>query len=151
MLYLGSDHGGFALKQEIKAFLTKTKTPFKDVGSDSVDSVDYPDYAKAVAQKVAQKPAENRGILVCGTGIGMSIAANKVPGIRAAMIYDDFSAKMAREHNDSNIACFGGRTQKPADVTRWLSIWLQTPFAGERHQRRVQKITAIEEESEVRA
>jgi len=147
MLYLGSDHGGFALKQQINAFLAKKKIRFEDLGTETEDSVDYPDYAQAVARKVAAKPAENRGILVCGTGIGMSIAANKVPGVRAAMIYDDFSAKMSREHNDSNVACFGGRTQKPADVTRWLAIWLGTPFAGERHQRRVKKIAKIEEKN----
>ncbi len=144
MLYLGSDHGGFALKQDIKTFLKKKNIAFQDLGTENEDSVDYPDYAQAVARKVAEKPSENRGILVCGTGIGMSIAANKVPGIRAAMIYDDYSAKMAHEHNDANVACFGGRTQKPHDVTRWIAIWLETPFAGDRHARRVHKISSIE-------
>lgn len=144
MLYLGSDHAGFALKEQIKVFLKSEKIAFEDLGVHSEESVDYPDYAEKVGKKVVQN-AKNRGILVCGTGIGISIAANKVTGIRAALIYDDFSAKAASEHNDANIACFGGRTQKPAKVKRWIRIWLQTPNSSEeRHRRRVKKISAIE-------
>lgn len=142
-LYIASDHAGYALKESIKTALKARKTAVEDLGTNSEESVDYPDYAAKLAGKVSQNP-KNRGILVCGTGIGMSIAANKVPGVRAAMIYDDFSAKAAAEHNAANVACFGGRTQKPADAARWVRRWLDTPFEGGRHQRRVDKIAKIE-------
>ncbi len=144
MLYIGSDHAGYALKEQIKALLKAEKIAYEDVGVHSDESVDYPDYAEKVGHEVARKAA-NRGILVCGTGIGISIAANKMHGIRAAMIYDDFSAKAAAEHNDANVACFGGRTQKFADVKRWIRLWIRTPFSTEeRHRRRVEKIRKIE-------
>ncbi|MBI2445079.1 ribose 5-phosphate isomerase B [Candidatus Micrarchaeota archaeon] len=144
MLYIGSDHAGYALKEKIKAHLTAEKITFEDMGVHTEESADYPAYAEKVGRAVAAKPGD-RGILVCGTGIGISIAANKMPGIRAAMIYDDFSAKAAAEHNDANVACFGGRTQKIADVKRWIRLWMQTPFSKEeRHRRRVQEIDRLD-------
>jgi len=144
MLYIGSDHAGYALKEQIKATLKADNVSFEDVGVHSEEPADYPDYAEKVGKLVAKK-AGNKGILICGTGIGISIAANKLPGVRAAMIYDDFSAKAAAEHNDANVAAFGGRTQKIADVKRWIRLWLNTPFSkDERHHRRVDKITRLE-------
>ncbi len=144
MLYIGSDHAGFTLKERLKGFLQKKGVAFEDLGANSEESVDYTDYAAKVAKKVAQDP-KNRGIITCGTGIGVSIAANKIAGIRAAVIYDDFTAKSASEHNNANIACFGGRTQKAKDVEKWVGIWLTTPFSSdERHQRRIRKIAELE-------
>ncbi|MBI5225737.1 ribose 5-phosphate isomerase B [Candidatus Micrarchaeota archaeon] len=147
-LYIASDHAGFALKEKIKAALKVQKITVEDLGTNNEESVDYPDFAETLSRRVAQKPEQNKGILVCGTGIGMSIAANKVPGVRAAMIYDDFSAKAASEHNDANVACFGGRTQKIGDVKRWIEKWMKTPASLEtRHRRRIDKITEIEEKN----
>ncbi len=146
-LYIASDHAGYELKEQIKAALKAQKTTVEDLGTETEASVDYTDYAETLARRVTQKTG-SKGILVCGTGIGMSIAANKIPGIRAAMIYDDFSAKAAAEHNDANVACFGGRTQKIGDVKRWIETWMKTSASQEpRHRRRIEKITEIEEKN----
>lgn len=140
MLFLGCDHGGFKLKQEIKLFLEKNKIVFHDLGCFNETAVDYSDIAFALANKVLENPS-NKGMLFCGTGIGMSIAVNRLSGIRAALIYDDFTAKSSKEHNNANIACFGGRTQSPVKAKRWVKLWLSTSFSGdERHVRRLKKI-----------
>jgi ribose 5-phosphate isomerase B len=140
---IGSDHGGFRLKQEIIRLLEEMNIAYEDFGCTSEDSVDYPDYAKIVAQKVAGGEF-SRGILLCGTGIGMSIAANKVPGIRCALVHDCFSAKATREHNDSNVLAMGERVIGPGLAREIAKIWLTTEFSGGRHERRVAKIRAME-------
>ncbi|BCU83271.1 putative sugar phosphate isomerase YwlF [Polycladomyces abyssicola] len=141
---IGSDHGGFRLKEEIKKWLQEKEIAFEDVGCDCPDSVDYPDYAQPVAERVA-KGEFNRGILVCGTGIGMSIAANKVKGVRCAVVSDTFSARMSREHNDANVLAIGERVVGPGLAREIVEVFLETEFAGGRHQRRVEKIGALEE------
>ncbi len=141
---IGSDHGGYQLKQAIKSFLDSMKISYEDVGCHSLDSVDYPDYALPVAERVANGKAD-RGILICGTGLGMSIAANKVPGIRCAVVSDEFTARMSRAHNDANILAIGERVVGPGLAIEIVRTWLETEFSGERHQRRVEKIKKIEE------
>lgn len=140
---IGCDHGGYQLKEEIKRYLQDTGIEYTDFGTYSEDSCDYPDYAKLVAEAVAAGQY-TRGILICGTGIGMSIAANKVPGIRAALCHDCFSAKATREHNDSNILCMGERVVGRGLAMEIVKIWLSAEFTGGRHQKRVDKITEIE-------
>jgi ribose 5-phosphate isomerase B len=143
-IVLGADHGGFELKEYIKTFL-KSQSQFavNDLGTHSLDSVDYPIFGKAVAEAVARGEAQY-GILVCGTGIGISIAANKVNGIRAALVYDELTAKMSREHNNANVLCLGGRTTEPSKALKLVEIFLSTTFEGGRHQRRLDEIAAIE-------
>lgn len=143
MIAVGSDHGGYALKQQILRYLKENGFEYKDYGCFSEQSVDYPDFALPVAEAVAGGEAE-RGILVCGTGIGVSIAANKVPGVRAALCHDCFSAKATREHNDSNVLTMGERVIGSGLALEIVDIWLHTPYAGGRHQARIDKITAIE-------
>lgn len=145
MIAIGSDHGGYALKEEIKGWLTKNGYSFKDFGCDSTESVDYPDYAKPVAEAVASGECE-KGILICGTGIGISIAANKVKGIRAACCSDCFSVDQTRRHNDANILCMGGRVVGAGVALMMTEIFLTTEFEGGRHVRRLEKITQIENE-----
>ncbi|MCI2429619.1 ribose 5-phosphate isomerase B [Candidatus Acetothermia bacterium] len=139
---IGSDHNGLALKQTLLAGVLQGDT-VHDVGVFASESVDYPDIAFAVAQAVASGEFD-RGILICGTGIGMAIAANKVKGIRAAACSDVYSAKMSRRDNDANILCFGGRVLGPGLAAEIVTIWLAEEFAGGRHQRRIEKITAKE-------
>ena len=141
---LGSDHGGFALKQAMIAHLQECGVDFQDLGIYCNESADYPDIAVKVAEAVARGEYE-RGVLFCGTGIGVSIAANKVPGIRAANCHDVFSAQMAREHNDANILTMGERVIGPGLAALILDTWLKTEFAGGRHARRVGKMTAYEQ------
>ena len=143
MIALGCDHGGYNLMGEIKALLDEKGFEYKDFGTDSEKSVDYPDFAKPVATAVSDGECE-RGILVCGTGIGMSIAANKVPGIRAALCGDCFSAEMTRRHNDANILCLGARTTGAGLALKIAEIFLDTPFEGGRHAARVEKIMKLE-------
>ncbi len=144
MIAIASDHGGFALKNTLIERMRERGDAFEDLGCYTEERVDYPAYAEAVARGVADGTYE-RGVLVCGTGIGMSIAANKIPGIRAALCADCYSAQMTREHNDSNILCLGGRTLGPALAMRILDIWLDTPFSGaEHHARRIARIGALE-------
>ena len=142
---MASDHGGFALKEEIKQRLSgMTDIDLVDFGTDSESSVDYPDYAKEVAKRVANGEFD-RGILICGTGLGMAIAANKVRGIRAVTVHDPYSARMTRLHNDTNILTMGGRVIGPDLAEEIARVWLGTPFDGGRHSRRLDKIKAMEE------
>lgn len=140
---IASDHGGLHIKEEIKALLEDIGYKYEDFGCHCDDSVDYPDYALPVAEKVA-KGEFDRGILVCGTGIGMSITANKVKGIRCALAHDTFSAKATRQHNDSNILALGERVIGPGLAREVAQIWLETEFEGGRHERRIGKITDLE-------
>jgi ribose 5-phosphate isomerase B len=143
MIAIGSDHGGFALKEEIKKHLTEKGIPFRDYGTDSEASCDYPIYAEKVCRAVTGGEAE-KGILCCGTGIGMSMAANKVKGIRAACCSDTFSAKFTRLHNDANVLCFGGRVVGAGLALQLVDAFLDTEFEGGRHQRRIDKVMALE-------
>ncbi|WP_282924194.1 ribose 5-phosphate isomerase B [Mediterraneibacter massiliensis] len=145
MIALGSDHGGYELKEEIKKYLEAQGIAVKDFGSFTPEAVDYADVAYEVALSVAQEECE-KGILCCGTGIGISIAANKVQGIRAACCSDCFSAKMTRMHNDANILCMGGRVVGAGLALMMTDLFLTTPFEGGRHQRRIDKIAKIEKE-----
>jgi ribose 5-phosphate isomerase B len=141
---IGSDHRGVELKQSIINQLEETGHSYEDFGSSTTESVDFPDFALPVAKGVAGGDFE-RGILICDTGIGMSIAANKIKGIRAALCYNVFNARRARQHNDANILCLGGgegQLQEPA--AEIVSAFLTTEFEGGRHQRRIDKITAME-------
>ncbi|ATO49187.1 ribose 5-phosphate isomerase B [Brevibacillus laterosporus] len=140
---LAADHGGLHLKEEIKKLLTSMQITFEDFGCNCETSVDYPDYALPVAEKVASGEFD-RGILVCGTGIGMSIAANKVRGIRCALVHDTFSAKATREHNDTNMLAMGERVIGPGLALDIVKIWLGTDFEGGRHENRVKKVMDIE-------
>lgn len=140
---IGSDHAGLSLKNEVVKHLEKTGIEFKDFGTFTEDSTDYPDYAEAVAEAVAAKNFDF-GILVCGTGIGISIAANKVPGIRAALCSDTFSAHSSREHNDANILALGARVLGTGLALDIVDNFLNASFLGDRHLKRINKITAIE-------
>lgn len=140
---LASDHAGFDLKEQVRQWLDAWSVPVRDFGCGSLESVDYTDYAIPAVSAVTSGDCD-RAILVCGTGIGMSIAANKFPGIRASLCHDLFSAKVTREHNDSNVLCMGSRIIGPGLAEEIVRAWLETPFAGGRHQRRLDKIAAIE-------
>jgi ribose 5-phosphate isomerase B len=140
---ISADHGGVQLKNEIVQLLEELGIEYEDFGCDGSCSVDYPDYALPVAEKVANGEFD-RGILICGTGIGMSIAANKVNGIRCALCHDVFSAKATREHNDSNVLAMGERVIGPGLAREIAHAWLTTEFSGGRHERRVEKITQYE-------
>ena len=143
MLLIGSDHAGFALKKVLVEELERRGVAYTDVGAFSGEAVDYPNIAAKVARAVAAGEAE-RGILVCGTGIGMSMAANKVQGIRAAVCHDVFSARMTRMHNDANILCMGERVIGPGLAVDVMNAFLDAAFEGGRHQRRVDLITELE-------
>ncbi|SHH50947.1 ribose 5-phosphate isomerase B [Clostridium grantii] len=140
---LGSDHGGYSLKVEIIKHLESKNIEFKDFGTYTEESCDYPDYAEKVAVEVSNKNYDF-GILICGTGIGISISANKVPGIRAALCHDTFSAHATREHNDANILAMGERVVGPGLAIDIVDTFLNSQFEGDRHARRVNKITEIE-------
>ncbi|MDZ5711241.1 ribose 5-phosphate isomerase B [Jeotgalibacillus haloalkalitolerans] len=140
---LASDHGGTNLRKEIADLLKEMNIEFEDFGCDCEGSVDYPDYALPVAEKVAAGEFD-RGILICGTGIGMSIAANKVKGIRCALVHDTFSAKATRGHNDSNMLAMGERVIGPGLAREIASIWLQGEFEGGRHENRINKMSEYE-------
>lgn len=140
---LGADHGGYELKEFLKRFLLESGYEARDLGTDSTASVDYPDFAGAVAQSVASGAAW-RGIVIDSAGIGSAMAANKVPGVRAAQCYDRATARNSREHNDANVLSLGARLLTPEQAREIVRVWLETEFAGGRHQRRVDKITAIE-------
>lgn len=140
---LGADHGGYRLKEEVKKHLEKKGFEVIDCGTNSTESVDYPKYASAVGQAVLSGEAE-QGILVCGTGIGISIAANKIPGIRAALCSDTFSARMAREHNNANVLAFGARVIGPGLALDIVDAFLAADFTGGRHARRVDMLSALE-------
>ncbi|MDR1797296.1 MAG: ribose 5-phosphate isomerase B [Clostridiales Family XIII bacterium] len=136
---LASDHGGFSLKEEVKRALLAQGHEVVDLGTDSEESVDYPVFAQKCAQAVASGDC-GRGILFCGTGIGMCMAANKVKGIRCAVATSDEYARLAAEHNHANILALGGRFTEPADALRYIGIWLTTEWAGGRHGRRVEEL-----------
>lgn len=136
---VASDHAGFVLKEELKRYLRELGQEVFDHGTDSPDSVDYPDYAKKVALDVS-KGRYARGLLVCATGIGMTIAANRFPSVRAALVKDPFSAEMSVRHNNANIIVFGAKTTSVNEAKAWLKIWLDTEFEGGRHERRLKKI-----------
>ena len=141
---VGSDHAGFALKEKVRDYLVSRGYEVEDHGTDSTEAVDYPDYAERVATRVATKEVAF-GVVICGIGVAMAISANKVPGIRAAPCNDTLTARMAREHNDANVLTLGGRVVDESTARKILDVWLATPFGGGRHQRRVDKIAAIEQ------
>lgn len=144
-IYIGSDHAGFKTKEALKNFLITKKLKTVDVGAFKGENVDYPDYAEKVGRKVA-KDKGSLGILICGTGIGMSIAANKVKGIRAANPFNEETAKLAKEHNDANIICIAGRTYKAGKAKKIISAFLKAKSPKEaRHKKRIKKISKIEE------
>jgi len=140
---IGSDHAGFPVKETIRKYLEAAGYAVDDLGTSSEESVDYPDYGKAVGERVASKQAE-LGIAVCGSGIGISIAANKVPGIRAALAHDVMTARLAREHNDANVLALGGRIVTAQAAVEMVQTFLTAAYLGGRHQRRLDKITQIE-------
>jgi len=143
-IVIASDHGGFRLKQEIIKQLEGKNIEYEDFGAYSEESVDYPDYGQSVGEAVASGKFD-RGIVICGTGIGISIAANKVPGVRAALCGDCFSAKASREHNNANVLALGERVIGVELAKMIVDVWLDTEFAGGRHERRVGKIGNIED------
>ncbi len=143
-VFIGSDHAGFAVKGFVIELLQKRGYEVEDMGTYSSERVDYPDYAAKVARAVADNPG-TWGVLICGTGIGMSIAANKIKGIRAAEVHDYYTAQMARAHNDANVLCFGERVVGPGVIESIIDAWCTTEFEGGRHAGRVEKIMALEE------
>ena len=145
MIAVGSDHGGLELKEAVKSALVARGLDVEDYGTDNGDSVDYPDFAEKVAAAVSHGDIE-LGILVCGTGIGMSIVANKFPGVRAALVTDEFMAQMAKEHNNANILVLGGRVLAEDLAVKMVNVWLDSSYEAGRHQRRLDKITRLEEE-----
>jgi ribose 5-phosphate isomerase B len=147
---IGSDHAGFSVKETIRKYLGSAGYAVSDLGTSSEESVDYPDYGKAVGERVVSKQAD-LGIAVCGTGIGISIAANKVPGVRAALAHDMNTARLAREHNDANVLALGGCVVTGEAVIEMVQVFLTTAYLGGRHQRRLDKISAIEKEERAAA
>ena len=147
MIAIASDHGGLETKEEIKTFLQSAGHTVADLGTNNSESVDYPDFGIDLSKRVAAGEFEN-GILVCGTGIGMSIVANKVPGIRAALVGDIFSARMSKEHNNANVLVIGGRVTGKGLAIELVRTWLEAKFEGGRHQKRLDKITDLENESQ---
>jgi ribose 5-phosphate isomerase B len=144
IVIIASDHAGLRLKEKVKKYLARKKIEYEDLGTESLTPVDYPDYALRVAEKVA-KNKKARGILICGTGTGMTIAANKVKGIRAVAAYDAYSAKMSRMDNDTNVLGLRGRFFPFERIKKIIKVWLDTPFSGEkRHKRRIKKIEDYE-------
>jgi ribose 5-phosphate isomerase B len=143
VIALGADHAGFALKEDVRAWLIERGHRVIDFGTHSTDSVDYPDFAVVVGRAV-QDGVAAQGVLVCGSGIGMAIAANKLAGIRAAVAADEETARLSRQHNDANVLALGARATAREQARRILEVWLATAFEGGRHARRVGKLTAIE-------
>jgi ribose 5-phosphate isomerase B len=140
---LASDHAGYAEKERLKAILSDLGVEFEDLGTGSEASVDYPDYARAVAEQVAAGRVE-QGLLVCGSGTGMAMTANKVPGVRAAVAWSEEVARLARQHNDANVLAIGARTTPPDDIPKIVRAWFSTDFDGGRHAARVAKISEVE-------
>jgi ribose 5-phosphate isomerase B len=143
-IVVGSDHAGFALKQYLKGRLGEWGFTVEDVGTSSTDRCDYPEFGARVGRRVVELGEGGRGVCVCGSGIGISIAANKVPGVRAALIHDETSARLSRQHNDANVICFGERLTGSAVAEAALRVWLDTPFEGGRHAERVALIAALD-------
>lgn len=147
-IFIASDHAGFELKEEIKAFLKTLNFDAIDLGTnDAVTSVDYPDFANLMAKNICQ--AEEYGILICGTGIGISIAANRHKNLRCALCHDTYTANMAREHNNANVLCFGARTTNLEDAKQMVKTFFSTEFAGGRHARRVDKLSCCEAKNDL--
>lgn len=142
---IGSDHRGYHLKEQIIAMLRAKGHEVDDEGASGAESVDYPDFAALVAKKVSSGAVE-RGILICGTGIGMAICANKFPGVRAAPCSDEVTAEISRRHNNLNVLCLSADMLSPRTVERMVEVWVATPFEGGRHERRVEKIHLLEQE-----
>jgi ribose 5-phosphate isomerase B len=143
---LGSDHAGFELKEDLRAFLAEREVEALDLGAFGEAPVDYPDVAVKVAEKVSRGEVE-RGLLICGTGIGMSIVANRFAGVRAALCHDPYTARISREHNNANLLALGGRLIGKGLAREILKVWLETEFQGGRHQKRLDKITGLEEKA----
>jgi RpiB/LacA/LacB family sugar-phosphate isomerase len=146
-IVLGADHAGFRLKETVKRYLQSAGHVVDDVGTESEESVDYPDFAAGAARRVAAGQ-DDLGILVCGTGVGMTIAANKIPGIRAALICDPATARLAREHNNANMLALAGRALSDEKATEIVKEFLAAKFAGGRHERRIEKIMELDAERE---
>jgi ribose 5-phosphate isomerase B len=140
---LASDHAGYAEKERLKPLLNDIGVEFDDLGTVSEESVDYPDYARKVAEQVAQGTVE-QGLLVCGSGTGMAITANKVPGVRAAVAWSEETARLARQHNDANVLAIGARTTPEGDIPKIVRAWFSSAFEGGRHAARVEKISEVE-------
>jgi ribose 5-phosphate isomerase B len=143
---LASDHAGFSEKENLKPLLTELGIEYSDLGTASEESVDYPDYARKVAEEVAAGNVD-QGLLVCGSGNGMAITANKFPGVRAAVAWSEEIARLARQHNDANILALGARTTPQGEIPKILRAWFETAFEGGRHAQRVQKINALEQQA----
>ena len=143
-ILLASDHGGFDLKEQIKSLLTQNDIPFEDLGPSNAESVDYPDYGAKLAAAVSEDDSLN-GIVICGTGIGMSIVVNRFPKVRGTLCSDLYTAKLCRQHNDSNVLIMGGRVVGKGLASEIVQTWLQTPFEGGRHSRRLDKIDGIQD------
>jgi ribose 5-phosphate isomerase B len=141
-LAIGADHAGYYLKEQVKEFLKSKNIDFKDYGTFKIESCDYPEYAYKVGQAVVNGEAD-LGILICGTGIGMSITANKIKGIRAALVYDEQTAKLSRQHNDANVLCLGGRLTPEEEAKKIVDVWLNTSFEGGRHEKRIKLISQL--------
>ena len=148
LISIASDHGGFSLKLDIVSHLNELGYQVKDMGPKNQKSVDYPDYGVRIAQVVTQNTG-SRGILICGTGIGMSIVVNRFPGIRGTLCSDLYTAKLCREHNDSNILIMGGRIVGHGLAREIVSVWLNTPFDGGRHQKRLDKINQLDKSNKI--
>ena len=142
---IGSDHRGYHLKEQLVSLLRAKGHEVIDEGANGTEAVDYPDIATVVARKVSDKQVE-RGVLICGTGIGMAIAANKFPGVRAAPCTDEITAEISRRHNDLNVLCLSADMLSPRSVERMVDLWIETDFEEGRHSRRVEKITGIEQD-----
>jgi len=140
---LASDHAGFFEKEKLKSLLTELGVDFVDLGTESEASVDYPDYARKVAEQVAFNNVD-QGLLVCGSGTGMAMTANKVPGVRAAVAWSEETARLARQHNDANVLAIGARTTPEGDIPKIVKAWFESSFEGGRHADRVAKISALE-------
>ena len=147
IIVIGSDHAAFELKIFLIKQLQTSGFIVEDVGTYNQESVDYPQFAQAVAENIANARGVKKGILLCGTGVGMSIMANKVKGVRAALIHDLFSAKLTREHNDSNVLCMGARVIAASMAWEIVNVWLSTPFIGGKHQKRIASITNYEQKN----
>ena len=140
---LASDHAGFVAKEKLKPLLSDLGVEFEDLGTASEESVDYPDYARKVAEQVSHGKVE-QGLLVCGSGTGMAITANKIPGIRAAVAWSEETARLARQHNDANVLAIGACTTPQDDIPKFLTAWFSTNFEGGRHAARIEKIREVE-------
>jgi len=144
---IGADHAGFEVKEKIKKLLDEMQIPYEDVGTNSTEPVDYPDFGAKVGRKVASGEAD-QGIVVCGSGIGIAIAANKIKGVRAAQAWNEETARLARQHNNANVLAIGARVLPEEEILKIIRAWFSADFDGGRHERRIEKIKALEENLE---